>query len=195
MEAATSPAHLMDPLRGTGSAFGGQGLSMPFPFSIHGSVPIPDDVANVPDDAIILACVDQCEHEGARIVSRGSCSTAFTAPLFRSWGSNWRFTVPFSAGSFEITSDSTGRRRLRYDLSTRRIAVLGTLIVAGLFAAVAVKGLGLLPWWIPLGFWLWIVGVNYTISLVRAPSWMRRRVSDAATAVRFGSVGPQPNER
>lgn len=154
---------------------------MPFPLSIRGSIPIPDTAANVSDDAIIVACVDQIEHEGARVVSRGDHSMAFTVP-FISWGSNWRFTVPLSAGSLEITHESGRNRRLRYDLSTRRTAVLGTLMCVGLFAFGATSRSGQMPWWVPLLAWLWLVGSNYGISYVRTASWASRRVSDAVKA-------------
>jgi hypothetical protein len=151
---------------------------MPFPFSIRGSVRILDEAAGLSDDAIIIACVDQIEHEGARVASRSDRSTTFTVP-FLSWGSNWRFTVPLSAGSLEIIREPTGGRRLRYDFSTRRIALIGTVAVIGLFAAVALNGVGQFPWWVPVIGWLWLVGANYFISFVRAPSWVRRRISDA----------------
>src|SRR5215475_9255968 len=103
---------------------------MPFPFSIRGSIPIPHDLGSLPDGAIISACIDQVEDEGARIVSHGPRSTVFVAPLFWSLGSNWRFTLPLSGGSFEITGEPSGGRRLRYDLSMRRTALMGTVMVA-----------------------------------------------------------------
>jgi len=154
---------------------------MPFPFSIRGSIPIPRDPATLSDRAIIDACADQVEHEGARVVSRSDRSTAFASPLFRGLGSKWRFTVPLSGGSFEITREATGGRRLRYVLSTRRTALMGTAILAVFFALAIAAGPGPFPWWTGVFFWLWIVGVNYVISFARAPSWLRRRLSDAAT--------------
>ena len=154
---------------------------MPFPFSIHGSIQIPQDVGSLPDRAIIFACIDQVEHEGARVVSRSPRSTVFISPLFRRLGSNWRFTVPLSGGSFEITSEPTGGRRLRYDLSTRRTALMGfvmvVVLVAGVIALNADRFLG----WLGAVFCLWIVGVNYFISVVRAPLWLRQRLSEALT--------------
>ena len=168
---------------------------MPFPISIRGSVPIPDNAARLPDDAIIIACVDQVEHEGARIVSHSGGSTTFTVPFF-SWGSNWRFTRPLSAGALEITSEPAGGRRLRYDFSTRRTALMGAVMIIGLFAIVAFQGVGQIPWWVaPVG-WLWLVGVNYFISFVRARSCVRRRIADAVKV--SAPVNPavkQPNER
>jgi len=152
---------------------------MPFPFSIRGSIPIP---VSLSDRAIILACVDQIEQEGARVVWRSDRSTEFTSPLFRRLGSNWRFTVPLSGGSFEITGEPTGARRLSYDLSTRRVALIGTAMFVGLFVVAFIVGRVPFPLPIAAGFWLWIVGANYIISYMRAPSWVRRRLSDAARA-------------
>ena len=152
---------------------------MPFPFSIHGSIPIPHDVDSLSNRAIIFACIDQVEHEGARVVSRSPRSTVFVTPLFRRPGSNWRFTVPLSGGSLEITSEPTGDRRLRYDLSTRRMALMGFVLVAGVFAGVIALHAGHFLGWIGAGFFLWIVGVNYFISVVRAPMWLRQRISEA----------------
>lgn len=153
---------------------------MPFPVSIRGSVPIPDHATEVPDAGIIIACVDQIEHEGAHATDRNERSIAFTSPLFRTWGSSWRFTVPVSAGTFEIVRDSSGRRRITYELSTRRTALVGTILVAGMFGFMALTTRMPFPRWVPLVFWGWIVGVNYVSSFVRAPFWVRRRIADAA---------------
>ena len=154
---------------------------MPFPFSIRGSIPIPHDSGTVSDRAIISACIEQVEDEGARVVSRSDRSTAFTSPIFRRLGSNWRFTVPLSGGSFEITADTAGGRRLRYDVSTRRTALMGIVLLGAWFAVVIALDAGRFPWWIGAVFWLSIVGVNYFIPFVRAPGWLRQRLSDAAT--------------
>ena len=156
---------------------------------------IPNEAANLPDPAIMIACVDQLEHEGAHVISRTDRSTAFTTPFIR-WGSNWRFTVPLSAGVLKITSDPAGGRRLIYDFSTRRTALMGTVVITGLFAFVAASRVGQFPWWAPLLGWLWLVGANYCISLVRAPSWVRRRVSDAVKASTMSAPAVrQPNAR
>ena len=169
---------------------------MPFPLSIRGSIAIPSEAASLPDQAIIIACIDQAEHEGARIASRTDRSVAFTMP-FISLRSNWRFTAPLSAGLLEIVRDPSGGRRLSYDFSTRRTAVIGTVMITVLFVVVAVNDVGQFPWWVPLIGWLWIVGANYGISFLRAPSWVRRRISDAvkASAVSAPAVRRQPNER
>jgi hypothetical protein len=166
---------------------------MPFPFSIRGSVPISDEAANLSDDAIIIACVDQVEHERARVVSHTDHSTSFTVP-FLSWGSNWRFTVPLSGGSLEIMGEPAGGRRLSYNFSTRRVALIGTLAIIGLFVVVASRGVGQFPWWVPFVGWLWLVGGNYFISFVRAPRWVRRRISDAVKVSAALAV-PRPNKR
>lgn len=154
---------------------------MPFPFSIRGSVAIPAEAAHLSDRAIMIACVDQIEHERARVVSQSDRSTTFTVPLL-SLGSNWRFTVPLSAGSLEITSAPGGERRLRYDFSSRRLALIGTIMVFVMFTVVSVNNVGDFPWWLPVVAWLWLVGMNHFITFVRAPSWVRRRVSDAIKA-------------
>ena len=154
---------------------------MPFPLSIRGSIAIPNEAASLSDRAITLACVDQVEHEGAHVVSHTDRSMTFTTSLI-SWGSNWRFTVPLSVGLLEIHSDSGGGRRLRYTFSTRRTALIGTVMILGLFGMVAVNDIGQFPWWVPLLGWLWLVGANYGISFLRAPSWARRRVFDAVEA-------------
>ena len=154
---------------------------MPFPLSIRGSVPIPNEAANLPDQAIIIACVDQLEHEGARVILRTDRSAAFTTPVI-SWGSNWRFTVPLSGGSLEITGAPAGGRRLSYDFSTRRTALMGTVAITAMFIIVTVNDVGQFPWWMLVLGWLWLVGANYGISFLRAPSWVRRRITDAVKA-------------
>jgi hypothetical protein len=154
---------------------------MPFPVSIRGSIPIPIEAANVSDQAIMLACVDQVEHERAYIVSHTDRSATFSTAVI-TWGPNWRFTVPLSAGSLEIETDSAGGRRLNYDFSTRRTTLIGTVMVIGMFVLVAAEDVGQFPWWMPVLFWLWLVGVNYLIPFFRAPSWVRRRISDAVEA-------------
>jgi len=156
---------------------------------------IPNEAANLSDQAIILACVDQVEHEGAHLLSHTDRSATFATSLI-SWGSNWRFTVPISAGSLAIDKDSAGRRKLSYDLSTRRTALIGTIMVIALFGVAAGKGAGQFPLWVPLVGWLWLVGANYLISFLRAPSWVSRRVSDALRAsAGSASAARQPNER
>jgi len=154
---------------------------MPFPLSIRGSISIPGAAANVSDDAIIIACVDQIEHEGARVVSRSDRSVSFAAPFF-SLGRNWRFTAPVSAGSLEIARASGPGRCLTYDFSMRRNTLIGTAMIVGMVAYVATSASGEFPWWVaPIG-WLWVVGGNYLITYTRAESWARRRVSDAVKA-------------
>lgn len=154
---------------------------MPFPISIRGSEPIRDEAANLSDAAIIIACVDQLEHEGARVAAHSDRSTSFTVPLL-TMRSNWRFTAPLSGGAVEVIRDATGGRRLAYDFSTRRLALIGTLMIGALFFVVAVRDVGQFPWWFPFFGWLWLVGGNYFIAFVRASSWARRRITDAVKA-------------
>ncbi|MFL5613991.1 MAG: hypothetical protein ACJ796_10060 [Gemmatimonadaceae bacterium] len=161
---------------------------MPFPISIRGSVTIGDEAANVSDDAIIIACVDQIEHEGARVISHSDQSLVFSVPFF-SWGWNWRFTCPLAGGSLAITTEPTGDRRLSYDFSTRRLALIGTLVIGGFFTVVAVQVVGQSIWWIAPAAWLWMIGPSYFISFVRASRWVRRRVS---VAVKAAGRAPAP---
>jgi len=154
---------------------------MPFPLSIRGSISISGAAANVSDDAIIIACVDQLEHEGARVVSRGDGSLSFVVPFF-GLGYSWRFTAPLSAGSLEIAREAGPGRRLTYDFSTRRLTLMGTAMMGGLLAFDAFKGFGELPWEVPVVGWLWLVGANYSLTYARAESWVRGRVTEAVKA-------------
>lgn len=154
---------------------------MPFPISICGSVSVPGDADHVSGAAIILACVDQIQHEGARVATHSDRATTFTVPLI-SFGSNWRFTVPLSAGLLQITQDSEGHRRLRYDFSTRRTALIGTAMIFGGTIFLIASGQAQVPWWLAPVAWLWLVGANYLISYARAPSWALHRVTDAIKA-------------
>lgn len=169
---------------------------MPFPISIRGSIAIPEDAKAASDEGIIAACVDQVAHEGCRIDSQDARSATFSGPFFRLFGWRWQFTAPLSAGSFEVTADAAGQRRVYYNFSRRRTALLGTIIVVALSIPVAAEGLARFLWWVPLFAWVWIVGVKYFISFVRAPFWVRRRVADAArvAAARVVQVR-QPNDR
>jgi hypothetical protein len=75
------------------------------------------------------------------------------------------------------------------------MALIGTAMVIVLYGVAATQRIGQLPWEIPVVFWLLLVGVNYLVSFLRAPWWVRRRISDARQAsARAASVVRRSNE-
>jgi len=157
---------------------------MPFPISTHGCVPIPADAASVSDEAIMLACADQIEHERARIVSRTDQQLRFAAPLFRTWTNGWWLTVAASHGNFTIKATEDGGRVLAYQLSTLRNTVIGTLVVLLGFGVMLPRMVPPPPfgWEIAILAWLWIVGANWATAAIRVRFWCRKRVADAQPA-------------
>lgn len=161
---------------------------MPFPISTRGSIPIPFDAAALSDADIIVACVDQIEHERARVVSRTQSTVRFEAPFFRAWTNGWWLTALASAGQFVVDSAADARRVLRYQLSTGRNAVMGTVMTVVLFWVVipSFETAPEVPWLFTFMMWfsgwLWIVGGNWATAAIRARFWCRKRVADAKAA-------------
>jgi len=170
---------------------------MPFPISTRGSIPIPFDAAAVSDAGIILACVDQIEHERARVVSRTESTVRFEAPFFRAWTNGWWLTAAASAGRLVVDSAADGRRVLRYQLSTVRNAVVGTVMPVVLFWVLipSFETAPDFPWQFRfimcfIGSLL-MVGGNWATAAIRARSWCRKRVADAKAA--GAALRPRPH--
>ena len=146
---------------------------MPFPLSINGEVDLPIVPADDFRKRVIFACMDELEHERCVITQRTGDGIRFSAPTFRGrFDLRLWFTAPLDGGRIEV--DATGDApKLRYQLSTRRLTAWGSVLTF-LFLLWARE-----KWWITLMASAWCVGLPYLIALIRAPRWMRKRITDA----------------
>jgi hypothetical protein len=170
---------------------------MPFPISIRGAIDLAQPPASPSSRALIIACADRLEREGARVLSRTDIELEFRVPVFLRWVlPTW--LVPFlSSGTFRVDGNEAngGRSRLEYELSLRR-SVLAALIAPALvllllqFGPRIVTPSGTAPstappaavyYFLPFIFF-WIITVPYVWAMLRVRSWCRRRVDEALEA-------------
>jgi|tagenome__1003787_1003787.scaffolds.fasta_scaffold20425852_1 hypothetical protein len=104
---------------------------------------------------------------------QGNC-VAFTAGVFR-FVSNWNVLVPFGSGDLTVEPDF---RQVRYRVSIRQLVLIGTALV-GLMTVFMLMS----PGWQPLVFvpfmWLWLVGANIKLGIVRFRRFVVRAIATA----------------
>lgn len=170
---------------------------MPFPISIHGAIDLAQQPSRPSSRALIIACADRLEREGARVLSRTDIELEFYVPVFLRWVlPTW--LVPFlSSGTFRVAGNEAdgGKSRLEYEFSLRR-SVLAALIAPTLLLLILQFGPRVLP---PFGtapltappagvyyllpfILIWIMTVPYVWARLRVKSWCRRRVDEALKA-------------
>jgi hypothetical protein len=151
---------------------------MTFPVSVNGEVPLPSVPVDDFPARVIMACLDELEHEGADIIERTRHSVTYRTPFFRlGWYSSWWITMLAPTGTFEVHPNAPGGGRATYRLSLLRNAIIGSLMT--------LVFLLLIQAWFAL-IWAggWLVGAPYLFTVYRARQWTRRRVEDAMRVAR-----------
>jgi hypothetical protein len=92
----------------------------------------------------------------------------------------WNLLIPFEFG--ELTVDSADRQ-ISYRLSLRQLVGSVTLVLVILAATNPLFKLRIPSWWFALAF-VWLVGGNLVLGLLRFPAFVRRSVASAP--VRLG---------
>lgn len=89
--------------------------------------------------------------------------------------------APVDRGTFQIEIEDTALR-VRYRLSTLRFLLAITGLLAVFFGFVFFENathMSRQTLMIGVGFgWLWLFGMNYLISAIRLPFWLRRKLKD-----------------
>jgi len=150
-----------------------------FPVSVTGSIRL--KLGAPPSDrtvkAVVDRIVDMLDAASATEAWTENNQVRFKVSIFRLiW--NWNILVPFNAGRFVVVPEDLSLV-VRYSLSVLRMFLFVTLILAALLVfffwqstdrmealRTDLPGLGLA--------WLWLFGVNYLITMIRMPLWLRR---------------------
>jgi hypothetical protein len=144
---------------------------MPFPVSLHGTVPTGLDRPQAEKrlEWLLRKCRVSMKRHGDREIR-------IHVPLFRfRWAPD-----PFSIldnGTVRIEEEPT-RVIIRYTVSTRRIA---TIVAALLLLILILPFLGHLNVFtataIAVGGWFWVLGVSYVITWIWLPRYLKRRLA------------------
>jgi hypothetical protein len=146
---------------------------MPFPFWINSTVTLPAMALSKLPEHLMLACVDQLEHEDAVVASDAPLTASFYVPIAM-WVPTRKLTRTVDRGMIDIRPAPDGRVVLTYRFSVRRMVLISSVL--------APVGFGLftpLPWTGVVAMWLLLIVGNYFLALVSARFWFRRRIADA----------------
>jgi hypothetical protein len=150
------------------------GYIMPFPVSITGVIRFSRDaVGGAPIDRIAVRIEDLLDAAVAKTVIRRGNSVAFTAGVFRAVLSS-NVLVCLDSGTFDI-EDADDEIKITYHASTVQMLIVVTAMLFLMGALMLCLGLPRLVavWLLPIG-WLWLFGMNYLITSIRFPRWLRR---------------------
>lgn len=143
-----------------------------FPLSITGEFKI----SRLQDNDVNLV-LNRVEQELAAVratnVSRTANRITFTGGIFR-FVSNWNLLVPIGYGEIEVLPDC-----VKYTFSCTQMLVATTVMVcimgAFILFSAPVSAFSLIT---PVIIWLWLFGMNYLISAVRLPAFVRKIAHD-----------------
>src|SRR5262245_58060481 len=146
---------------------------MPFHVSVIGEAPLPAVPVDDFPERVIIACLDELEHEGAKITARSAYSVTYRKPFFRlGFDSGWWLPVLAPTGTFEVHPSAPGGAKVTYRLSLLRHVAIGA--VAPLFFLLIPEArFAVIP------AWLWLLGAPYLVAFFRARQWTRKRIEEA----------------
>lgn len=165
---------------------------MPFPISRTGSITVPPDadVPRTPEHVLARTREALAERGADRFVERDG-RLHFRSP-FR-WlppGGSWNILAPISRGWVAAEVRGSGiclRYHLRY---TRLVTVASGMVFAVLAVVVLTSSVGDSEPWLLVVLWLWLCGVNYLISIIRFPGFLRWRLRSEAQRRGVPSMEP-----
>lgn len=143
-----------------------------FPLSITGELKI-SRLQNEGIDLVLNRVEQELAAVRATNVSRTANRITFKGGIFR-FVSNWNILVPIGYGQIEVLPDC-----VKYDFSCTQMlfAITVAVCVMGAFMLSSAPANTFSP--ITLAFiWLWLFGMNYLLSAVRLPAFVRRIVHD-----------------
>lgn len=147
---------------------------MSFPVRIRGSVALPTVAVDGLPERVMVACVDQFEHEGAKVTSDTPLAASFYVPIRMLERGQW-LTTSIESGTIDITPTADGGFVLTYQLSLWRVVLFMSFAAPILFGLI-----GHAPWEMTVLLWLLVVGGNYVHGTGRARFWFRQRIADAS---------------
>ena len=144
--------------------------------SLAGRRPFKSDTTRLPShlaDCLRNVQASTVEIQGDRVV--------FTRRMSR-FVSNWNVLAPFESG--ELTIDG---REVRYGINFRQLILLGTMMVG--VATIFMLNTPVHPplFLLPL-MWLWLVGVNLLIGIIRFERFLDRALTSASPTSRLVEV-------
>ncbi|HEY1934839.1 MAG TPA: hypothetical protein VGG99_22770 [Acetobacteraceae bacterium] len=146
---------------------------MPFPVSITGVIRLSRDVVGGASiDRIAVRIEDLLDAAAAKAVIRRDSSVAFTAGVFRAVFSS-NVLVSLDSGTLDI-EDAGDEIRVTYHASTVQMLIVVTAMLFLMGTLMLCLGLPrLVAVWVLLIGWLWLFGMNYLITSIRFPRWLR----------------------
>ena len=111
--------------------------------------------------------------QATTIVVQGN-RVAFTRRILR-LVSNWNVLVPFESGDLTVDAHA---RQVRYRVSFRQLVLFGTAAVGLMTAVVVISSVWQPLLVIPL-MWLWLVGGNLIVGIVRFEAFVGRAITSA----------------
>lgn len=148
---------------------------MPFPFSNIGSVVLKKRLKEVSIKELGDAIQEGLQNVKARDITRNQNNFSFSGGIFR-FVSNWNILVSVSSG--EISIEETAEAiSIHYVLKFTEMLIIASLMVVGGFGAVLwqAPNLSFVPKVMLLAVaWSWLFGMNYLITILRFPSFIRK---------------------
>jgi len=144
-----------------------------FPMSLDGEFKLTSP--ELEDISAILSKVEQALRAArATNISRIGNRVVFQGGIFR-LVMNWNILVPVGRGEIEIVPGKPGT--VKYGFSCVQMLILLTLMVGAMSVAlISREGLSAHAIIFLVIGWLWLFGMNYVISAVRLPRFVRRAV-------------------
>ena len=107
-------------------------------------------------------------------------SVGFTGGVFR-LVSNWNLLVGITSGRIELEPEAD---RIAYSLSFIQLVVGGTVMIGLMAVFMGATGFPSVAFFCGLPFmWLWLVGMNYLITLARFDRFIKRCIRDAGFSI------------
>ena len=129
-------------------------------------------------ERVALRVEDLLDAALAKTTRRDGNKIKFTAGIFRIvWNSN--ILIPFDSGTITVHEEES-TVKVAYDLSTRQLCVVGSLMILLMFTIVNYVAWqkGKFPRyeliWPMIILWLWLVGMSYILARLRFPRWLKR---------------------
>lgn len=157
---------------------------MPFPLTISGCVPLPQDESEAAEASDRL--IAMLESQGAEVTLQYPPDVTLSVPFFRGfrwpWGADRTWAFLSSLDRIELKHEfSDSGRVLRYRLSLLRLVTAGTLMSPWIVFVAPRLGMPVPLWVAPL-IWAWVVGGNYLLTRFRARKVFSRFISTVATS-------------
>jgi hypothetical protein len=146
-------------------------MMLDFTWHLRGSVRLPPAA----EDSAILDGVEQMlKQQRKPTIERGQHSIIFEEPLWSNfWGPNWRATVIYDQGAFQIERDLEGRY-LRYDLRSLHAFIFCSIVALTFFLFGSLDGDFRQGLFFAVAAFGWIYGMNILLALLRVPMLIRR---------------------